>query len=163
MRSLLHHVQEGVLSHLHLPNRLQLLLSLLVPVQELLLSGVVAAVALGSHVLLYVRNLLLRDGLRADPRLDAHCEQVRRNGLLDLNADVLGIVVGLLLVHQEGERIHRLIHDVNDHFHDIRPLELSVLVLERPKPMSDRLYLIHEVDDYFSQRQLVLQNSPALI
>lgn len=100
--SLLHYVQEGVLSYLHLADRTQLLLPLLVPLQQLLLARVVPAVALRCHVLFYVRDVLLRDRLGSDSSLDGDREQVRRDRFFDLDADVLGVLKGLLLVDEEG-------------------------------------------------------------
>lgn len=66
-----------------------------------------------------MRDVLLCDGLGADSSLNCDCEQVRRNRLFDLDADVFGVFEGFLLVYEESQSVDWIVHDVDDHLHNI--------------------------------------------
>lgn len=66
-----------------------------------------------------MRDVLLCDGLRADSSLNCDCEQMRRNRLFDLDADVFGVFKGFLLVYEESQSVDWIVHDVDDHLHNI--------------------------------------------
>jgi len=105
-----------------------------------------------------MRNLFLCDCFGSDSCLNADCEEMRRNGFFDFDADVLGIIVGFFFVHQESESVYWFVHDMNDNLNDIWSFEVSVLVLKWTESMSDWLDFINEINDYFGKRQLIFQN-----
>ena len=79
------------------------LLAFLLLLQQLLLAGDVAAVALGQHVLAHGPDRLSGDDLAADGRLDGHLEELARDVLLQLLAELAGAAVGLLPVGDEAQ------------------------------------------------------------
>src|SRR5512143_1215971 len=71
--------QERFLGDLDAADRLHPLLAGLLLLEQLLLPGDVAAVALGQHVLAQRLDVLARDDLRADRRLDGNVEHLPRD------------------------------------------------------------------------------------
>src|SRR5688572_30809604 len=74
--------QEGLLRDLDLAELLHALLALLLLLEELLLTGGVAAVALGQHVLAHRLDGRAGDDLRAHRGLDRHVEHLPRDQVL---------------------------------------------------------------------------------
>src|SRR5688572_26349134 len=91
----LQHGQEGLLRDLHPANLLHPLLALLLLLEELLLAGGVAAVALGQHVLAHRLDRGARDDLGADRGLDGHVEHLPRDQLAHLLAQLATAPVGV--------------------------------------------------------------------
>src|SRR6266545_8315534 len=76
--------QKGLLRDLDGPDPLHPLLAFLLLFEELALTGDVAAVALGQHVLAHRPDRLAADDMGTDRRLDRHFEHLARDQLLEL-------------------------------------------------------------------------------
>lgn len=151
-------MQESVLTDLHLAYRSELLLSLFISLQKFFLSRIITTVALGCNIFFYMRNLFFCDCFCSDSCLNADCEEMRRNGFFDFDADVFGVIVGFFFVYQESESVYWFVHDMDDNLNDIWSFEVSVLVLKWAKTMGDWLDLINKINDYFGKGQLILQD-----
>src|SRR3954452_1781024 len=86
--------EEGFLRDLHVANLFHPLLTFLLTLQQLALSGEVAAVAFGRDVLSQRLDRCPRDDPGADRRLDGDLELLLRDELLHLDAQVAALVEG---------------------------------------------------------------------
>ena len=105
------HGEERLLRHLDPAHLLHALLACLLLLEQLALSGDVAAVALGEHVLAACLDGLAGDDPRADRRLDRDVEHLPRNLLAQLVDEAPAAFVGELAVHDQRERIDGLTAD----------------------------------------------------
>src|SRR5690242_2522251 len=85
---------ERLLGDLDAADVLHPLLALLLLLEQLALSGDVAAVALGQHVLALGLDRLAADDATADGRLDRHVEHLPRDELAELLRDLLAVLLG---------------------------------------------------------------------
>lgn len=53
-------------------------------------------------------------------------------------------------MHEESQSVDWIIHDVDDHLHNIWFFKISVLILEGAEAMSDGLDFIDKIYDDFS-------------
>src|SRR5438045_3244022 len=88
--------QERLLREVDAADLLHPLLALFLLLEELLLAGDVAAVALRDDVLAERLDRLPRQDLRADRRLDDHLEHLLRDHLLHLLAEGAALVLRLV-------------------------------------------------------------------
>src|SRR5699024_1600680 len=96
---------ERFLRHLDGADVLHALLPLLLLLQQLALTGDVAAVALGQHVLADRADVLPGDDPGADGGLDRHLELLARDQVLELAGHLNAIVIGLLAVDDRAEGV----------------------------------------------------------
>lgn len=155
-------MKEGFLANLHLPDRPQLLFSFLITIEQLLFARIVSAVAFGCHMLLHIRNLLLRDHLRANFRLNRHQEKLLRNGFLHSFADLFPEHVSTILMHHETERIDGVSHNVYHHFLDVRFGVSVEVVFKAAVAVRHRFDNVNKVCDDFREWQTVFENIPLI-
>ena len=125
----LQHVHEGILRNLHVADHLHPLLSFLLLLQKLLLTGNVAAVALGKDILAEGADSFAGNDSAADCSLNRDLEHLARDLILKLLAHLSSAVVGSCLMHNEGQRIDRLLVDKDIELYELRgdiPLQLIV-------------------------------------
>ena len=101
----LQHREESFRRYLHRAELAHLLLAFLLLFEQLLLTRDVTAVALGKHVLAHGLDCLARNDLAADGRLYRHLEELARDVVLELLAELAGAAIGLLPVGDEAERV----------------------------------------------------------
>src|SRR3954453_5243794 len=138
---------EGLLRHLDPTDGLHALLALLLLLQQLALAGDVAAVALGEHVLADGADVLARDDAAADGGLDRDLELLPRDELAQLLRHGHAVGIGLVLVHDGGEGVHRLALQQDVDLHQVGHLLPRRLVVEAGVAAGARLQLVEEVED----------------
>lgn len=97
-----------------------------------------------------MRDVLLCNCLTANSSLNRYQEKVWGNGFFDFLADRFGELINFLLMNKKSQGVDRVIHDVYDNFDDVTLLKISIFVFEGSISMSERFYLIYEIDDDFS-------------
>src|SRR3954453_20606041 len=100
--------QERLLGDLDAPDLLHPLLALLLTLEQLALTGDVAAVALRRHVLAEGLDGLAGDDLRADCRLDRHVVLLARDPLAQALGHLLALLVGLVAVDDHAQSVDRV-------------------------------------------------------
>ncbi len=89
-------------------DRLHLLLSLFLLLEQLVLTSDVTAVELGGHVLTVRLDRLASDEAAADSSLDRHVELLARNELFELLGHLLAVLIGPVVVNNRREGIDRI-------------------------------------------------------
>ena len=74
--------------------------------QQLLLAGDIAAVALGQDVLAHGLHRFPGDDAAADGRLDGHLKELAGDIILQLFAQAAGPGIGLILMGNKAQGIH---------------------------------------------------------
>merc|ERR1712194_991291 len=115
----LKHCHESLLRRVDRADGLHALLALGLLVEQLLLAGDVATVALGEHGLADGRDLRRGDDRRPDGRLDAHLELRTWDELLELARHALAKVEGGVPVNNRREGRRVLARDENVQPHEI--------------------------------------------
>src|SRR5687767_8632596 len=111
--------QKRFLRNLDRAHLLHALLPLFLLLEELALSRDVAAVALREHVLPKRLHRRAGDDLVADRRLDRDFEELPRDELTQLVGDLATVLVGLLAVDDDAERVDRVAVDEHVELHEI--------------------------------------------
>ena len=104
----LEYCHEGGLGNFHLADLAHALLAGLLLLEQLALTGDVAAVAFSRHVLAHLAHGFARDDLGADGGLDGDVELLARDQLLELLANLTAELVGVVLVNEGRQRVGRL-------------------------------------------------------
>src|SRR4051812_16048163 len=152
----LEHREERLLWNLDRAHLLHPLLALLLLLEELLLPADVAAVELRRHVLADGLDGLTGDHVGADRRLDGNVELLPRDRLAQALHQVAPLVVGGLLVHDQGKGVHLVAGEQHVELHQIRWPVLDRLVVQRRIALAPRLELVEEVEHDLGQWQVVL-------
>ena len=121
---------ERTLRHLHSTYLAHSLLTLLLLLEQLALTGDVTAVALGRHILAYSLDRLPGDYFRAYGRLDSYVELLPRDKLLQFLADFPAEIIRMVLVYQAGERVGRLSVQEDIQLHQLRRTETDDMIVE---------------------------------
>src|SRR5499426_2635495 len=100
--------QEGLLRHFHFADLLHALLTLLLLLEELALARDIAAVALGGHVLAHGLDRFPGDDPAADGGLDRDLVELAGDHRPQLLGQGFALLVGLLPVDDDGERVDRV-------------------------------------------------------
>src|SRR4051794_6957713 len=153
---------EGLLRNVDPPDGLHPLLALLLLLQQLALTGDVAAVALGQDVLADGADVLAGDDARADGGLDGHLVLLPGNELLQLGGHHQAVLARLVLVHDLAERVHRLALQQDVDLDQVGLLLAAGLVVQRGVPAGLGLELVEEVEDDLGERQGVPDLDPVL-
>ena len=124
------HAHKGFLRNLHVSYLAHPLLTFLLLLQQLLLSGNIAAVALGEDVFAHRADGFSGDNLRSDSRLDRDFEELPRNLFFELLAHLSSALVGRSLEYDEGQRIHFFFIDEDIEFYKLASLIAEQLVVE---------------------------------
>src|SRR5215203_3872016 len=148
---------EGLLGHLDPADHLHPLLALLLLLQQLALAGDVTAVALGEHVLADRPDVLAGDDSRPDRCLDRHLELLPRDQLAQSLGHLHAVAVGLVLVHDRGERVDGLALKQDVHLDQVGRLLAVDLVVERRVAPRLGLQVVEKVEDDLGQGQGVSQ------
>ena len=133
------------------------LFALLLLFQQLLLSGDVAAVALGKDVLAQCLDRFAGDDFAADGRLNRHLEQLARNIFLELFGHLAGAGIGAVGMDDKGEGVHHLAVE-----HDVQLDQLGLLVavkliVKGGISLGAGFERVEKVVDNLVERQLVVQ------
>src|SRR5688572_16519356 len=115
----LQHRQKCFLWNLDGADLLHALLSFLLLLEELPLARDVAAVALRQHILSQRLHRRAGDDLVADRGLDRDLKQLPRNELAQLVGDLAAVLVGLLAVDDDAERVHGVAVDQHVELHEV--------------------------------------------
>ena len=99
------------LRDLYVSDDLHSLLSFFLFLEQFLLTGNIAAVALGKDVLAQLSDCLSGYDASADRCLDRHVEQLSRDLFLEFLAHPAAAVVSAGCMHDKGERVHGLLVD----------------------------------------------------
>ncbi|MBG9887033.1 hypothetical protein ABE10_10920, partial [Bacillus toyonensis] len=148
---------ERLLGDLHAADHLHALLAFLLLLQELALSGDVAAVALGEHVLADRADRLSRDDPGTDRGLDRHLELLPRDELAQPLGHHRAVAVGLVTMHDRAEGVDLLTLEQDVDLDEVGLLGARGLVVERRVPLCLRLQLVEEVEDDLAQWNVVAQ------
>lgn len=124
------HAHKGFLRNLHVSYLAHPLLTFLLLLQQLLLSGNIAAVALGEDVFAHRADGFSGDNLRSDSRLDRDFEELPRNLFFELLAHLSSALVRRSLEYDEGQRIHFFFIDEDIEFYKLASLIAEQLVVE---------------------------------
>src|ERR1700675_1111168 len=130
-RSALEDRQERLLRRLDLADLLHAFLALLLFLEQLALSRDVAAVALGCDVLAHGLDGLARDDPAAYGRLDGDLVQLPRDDAAKLFGQRLALLVGLVAVGDDAQRVHRVAVEDDVELDHVRLAELEEVVVER--------------------------------
>src|SRR6185503_15809883 len=159
-RSALEHRQERLLRHLDPADLFHSLLAFLLLFEQLALAGDVAAVALGGHVLAHGLDRLAGDDPAADRGLYRDLVELAGDHRAQLLGEGLALLVGLLAVDDDGERVHRVPVEQDVELDHVGGPELEEVVIERGVALGDRLEPIVEVDHDLAQREVELDVDP---
>jgi len=143
--------EEGLLRHLDRTDGLHALLALLLLLEELALARDVTAVAFCEHILAVRLHGRATDDLVADGSLYGNLELLARDDVPELVAEPTREVVGLVLVHDEGERVNLLASEENVELHEVGLVIYVKLVIERCIALRATLELVEEVEDELGQ------------
>lgn len=153
--SLFHHIDKCILVNLHLTYSSEFFLSFFISFQQLSLSTIVSTITFCCNVLFHMWDLLLCYCLCTQSSLNRYGEQLGRNLLFQFWTYWLAEIVCFLVMDQKCQCINRVVHDMDDHLHNIGPSETMVLILKRSIPMCDWLNFINKIDNNFWQRKLI--------
>ena len=151
---------EGLLGHVHPPDRLHPLLALLLLLQKLALAGDVAAVALGQNVLSHRLDRLASDDPAADGGLDGDLELLAGNELLELLRHLQPVGVRLVFVNDRGEGVDDLVVEQQVDLDEVGLLVLGHVVVEGGVSLRPALELVEEVGDDLRQWKSIVQFDP---
>src|SRR6185295_8130277 len=129
-RSALEHRQERFLRHLDPADLFHPLLAFLLLLEQLALAGDVAAIALGGDVLAHGLDRLAGDDPAADRGLDRDLVELARDHRAQLLGEGLALLVGLLAVDDDGERVHRIAVEEDVELDHVGGPELQEVVVE---------------------------------
>ena len=143
----LEHGHKGLGGDLDRAQGAHLLLALLLFLQQLFLSGDVAAIALGQNVLAHGLDGLPGDDLAADGGLDGDLEELAGDVLLQLLAQPSRPGVSLILVGDEGQGVHLVAVEEHIHLHQLGGLVPVQLVIQGGVALGPGLQGVEEVID----------------
>ena len=135
---------------------LHALLTGLLLFEQLALTGDIAAVALGEHVLAQGANVLAGDDARTDCGLNWNLELLTRNQATQLLGHHHAVAVGLVAVHDGAECVHLLTLDENVHLDQVGGLLAILMIIKGGVAFGTGLQLIEEIEHDFSQRNAVM-------
>ena len=153
----LENCHKGFGGQLHSTQGTHFLLAFLLLLQQLLLSGDVAAVALGQHVLSHGLDGLPGDDLAADGCLDRDLKQLAGNVLLQLFADLPGPAVRLFPVNDEAQGVYLVPVEEQVHLHQVAPFIALQLVVQAGVSLGPGLQGVEEVVDDLADGHGVVQ------
>src|SRR5262249_14315795 len=136
---------EGFLRDLHLSELAHPLLSFLLLVEELALTGDVAAVAFRGDVFAQRTDRLARNHLAADRRLDRNLEEVARNEVLEFLAHRPAARLRALAIDDDGKRIDGIAIDEDRHLDEVALFVTLDVIIEARIAAADRFEPIVEV------------------
>src|SRR5712692_48481 len=154
MRLALENRQEGLLRHLDLSDLFHALLAFLLLLEQLALPRDVAAVAFRGDVLAHGLDRLAGDDPAADRRLNGDLVELTRNHAPELLGQRLALVVGLVAMDDDAERVHRVAVEQDVELHHVRFPELQEVVIEGGVALGDGLELVVEVHHDLGQREV---------
>src|SRR5438034_6540885 len=152
------HREEGLLRDLDRSHHLHPLLAFLLFLEQLFLSGDVAAVALRDHVFALRADVLARDDLSADRRLDAPVQHLLGDETAQLVDEKTTDVLRLVAVHDDRQRVDERARDEDVEAHEVGGAVLAELVVKRGVALRAALELIVEIDDDLGQWHVVLEH-----
>src|SRR5215472_4654136 len=148
--------QEGLLRHFHFADLLHALLTLLLFLEELALARDVSAVALGGHVLAHGLDSFPGDDPAPHRGLDGHLVELARDDPAELLGQRLALLVGLVAVDDDGQRVHRIAVQEDVELDHVGLAELQEVVVEGGVALGDGLQPIVEVDHDFGEGKVEL-------
>src|SRR5271166_1123343 len=154
--------QESLLRNLDSPDLFHPLLAFLLLLEQLTFSRDVAAVTFGGDVLTQRLDRFARDNLGADRGLNRDFEHLAWNQLAHLFAQRAAPFVGLVAMHDNRKGVHHLAVNPNIQFNQRTGTEVQKLVVQRRVAAAHRFQAIVKVEDYFGQRQFVVQDDALL-
>src|SRR2546430_8692609 len=110
------------------------------------------------RLLLEKKNVLARDYLSADRRLDAHVEHLLGDETTQLVDEKATDVLRLVAVHDDRKRVDERARDEDVETHEVGGAVLGELVVKRRVALRAALELIVEINDDLGQWHGVLEN-----
>jgi len=141
------------LGDIHLPNRLHALLTFLLLLEEFALTGDVAAVALGGHVLAHGADVFAGYDLAADSSLDGNLIELGRDDILELGSEGTSAAFSLIAMHDAGEGIDGFTIDEHLKLHKAISAIAGRLIIEGTVSSGHRFDLVVEIDQDLVERQ----------
>ena len=134
-----------------------LLFALFLLFQQLLLTGDIAAIALGQHVLSHGLDGLTGDDLAADGSLDGDLKELSGDVLLQLLTQPAGAGVRLILMGNKAEGVHTVAVELHVHLDQHTGPVAGKLVVQRGIPLGVGLQGIKEIVNDLIQRHQIMQ------
>ena len=134
-----------------------LLLALFLLFQQLFLSGNVAAVALGKHVLAHGLYRLPGDDPSADGGLYGHFKKLAGNVLLQLFTQPAGAGIRLILVGDKAQCVHSVAVQKKIHLHQFAAAIAGELIVQRSVAFGIGFERIKEIVDDLIEGHLIVQ------
>ena len=134
-----------------------LLFAFLLLFEQLLLTGDIAAVALGEDVLAHGLDGLAGDDLAADGGLHRDLEQVAEDVVPQLFADAAALGVGVVAEDDHGQSVHGVAVEQEVQFDEVALAVLLELVIVAGVTAAAALDGVEEIVDDLTQRQRIVQ------
>ena len=125
--------------------------------QQLFLTGNIAAVALGQHVLSHGLHGLPGDDPAADGSLDGDFKELAGNILLQLLAQTPGPGIGLIPVGNEAQCIHRVAVEHQIHLHKIAGAIARERIVQRRIALGIGLQGVKKIVNNLVEGHLIMQ------
>src|SRR3989338_3657194 len=139
--------QECFLRNFDSTDLLHALLSFLLLLEKLSLTGDISTVALGQNVFPHGADRFTRDDLTPYGGLDGHFKHLARDQLPQLRAHLPPPLIRLRAVNDRRQRIDGLIIQEYIELHEIGLAILEEIVVERCIATGDRLQLVIEIEN----------------
>ena len=120
--------------------------------EEFFLAGDIAAIALGEHVLSDRFHRLAGNDLPADRRLNGDLKELSGNGVFQVFGEHSATLIGMILVHDRGERIAHIPVEKDIQLDKFAALIAAELIVEARIALGAGLELVEEVIDDLVKR-----------
>src|SRR3990172_5503528 len=154
---------EGLLGNLHAAQLLHPLLPLLLPLQELSLSGDIAPVQVGSDLFAKGLDALPGDDLAPDRSLQHNLKELSGDELAESGHELPSPLIGLIPLDDGRQGIHRLPVHQDVELHQVPLPVVDQLIIQRAVPPRQRFEPVVEIEDDLGQREIVGEDGAALL
>src|SRR5882724_12630271 len=145
----LQHREKRFLRNLHRTDLLHALLPFFLLIQKFALAGDIAAIAFRKHVLAQRLDVLARDDVAADRRLDGDVEHLPRDQAAQPLDQLAAAALRRLAMHHGGKRVDALAVHEDVEAHHVGRAVLLELVVERAVAARHGLQAVEEVEHHF--------------
>jgi len=145
--SALQHLDEGVLRDVDFAEGFHLRFALLLFLEKFALSGDVAAVTLGGHVLAHRGDRFPGDDAASDGGLDGDHEHLLRDHFLELGGELASLGLGFIAVHDDGEGFYRFPGDEHVHFDHVGGAVAGMFVVHGTVSPGHGFEAVVEIDE----------------
>ena len=143
--------------HVHAADGLHALFAFFLLLEQLALTGNIAAVALRKHVLAQSPDVLASNNAGADSCLHGDFELLSGDEFLEALRHAQTVGVGLVLVDDRTESVNSVSVEENIDLDEVSDLFATLVVVQRGVAASARFEVVKEVEDDLREGKLVVQ------